>query len=205
MNVRGYLLFRITKLGAAIFLNEGSGVVLGKNVRVQRLRCLSAERPYARIEIGDHSVIYENAQLAAYGKGSIRLGENSIVGDVRIYSRERIVIGKRAVFSWNVFIQDFHPHPLDPNERAKQLQSMTLGFLPAFDGHRPSSTPLDWTFPTEAVEIGDDIWFGANCTILPGARIGSGSIVAASAVVVKGEYPPRSVLAGNPARVVKTL
>ena len=205
MNARGYLLFCLTRLAGYLFMTESSGISLGKNVRVQRLRCLSAERPHGRIGIGSHSVIYENAQLAAYGNGSIQLGENSIVGDVRIYCRERITIGKRAVFSWNVFIQDFHPHPLDPDKRGKQLESMTLGFMPAFDGHKAKSLPVDWVFPTEPVELGDDIWFGANCTVLPGARVGSGSIIAAGAVVVKGEYPPRSVLAGNPARVVKTL
>jgi acetyltransferase-like isoleucine patch superfamily enzyme len=55
------------------------------------------------------------------------------------------------------------------------------------------------------VEIGDDVWVGANATILKGARIGSGCIVASGAVVLAGSYAERSIIAGNPARVVKTL
>jgi acetyltransferase-like isoleucine patch superfamily enzyme len=37
--------------------------------------------------------------------------------------------------------------------------------------------------------IGDDVWFGANTTILPGVKIGSGSIIARGAVVTRGKYP----------------
>lgn len=209
-NLRAYMLFRCTRVGIFFFHRKPGpgakgGVRLGKNVRLQRLRCVSAELPGATVEIGDHAVIYEHARLAAYGEGHLSLGERAVVGDVRIYSRKRVAIGKRAIFSWNVFIQDFHPHPVDPDARAKQLVTMTDYFLPAFDGHRPTEPRFDWAFPTDEVILGDDIWFGANCTILPGVKIGSGSIVAAGAVVVKGEYPARSILAGNPAKVVKQL
>jgi maltose O-acetyltransferase len=50
--------------------------------------------------------------------------------------------------------------------------------------------------------IEDDVWLGANVTVLPGRRIGTGSIVAAGAVV-SSDVPPGSVVAGNPARVIK--
>ncbi len=57
----------------------------------------------------------------------------------------------------------------------------------------------------EPVYVGDGCWLGMGCTILPGARIGPACIVAAGAVVPRGDYPPNSLLAGVPARVVKTL
>lgn len=50
--------------------------------------------------------------------------------------------------------------------------------------------------------IGNDVWFGRNCTILPGTRIGDGCIVAAHAVV-SGEFPPYSLIGGNPARLIR--
>jgi acetyltransferase-like isoleucine patch superfamily enzyme len=49
------------------------------------------------------------------------------------------------------------------------------------------------------IEIGDGTWIGARCTILAGARIGRGSIVAGGAVVRSGQYPDNVLLAGVPA------
>ncbi len=53
--------------------------------------------------------------------------------------------------------------------------------------------------------IGKHVRIGGNATILPYTKIGDNSLVAAGAVVVEGDYPPNSVLVGNPARVVKTI
>ena len=53
------------------------------------------------------------------------------------------------------------------------------------------------------VTIGDGAWIGHGAIILPGARIGAQSIVAAGSVVV-GEVPDRTVVAGVPARVLRT-
>lgn len=51
------------------------------------------------------------------------------------------------------------------------------------------------------VIIGNDVWLATRAVILPGTTIGDGSIVAAGAVV-KGVFPPMSIIAGSPARVV---
>lgn len=56
---------------------------------------------------------------------------------------------------------------------------------------------------SRGVTIGEDVWVGAGTVILDGAEIGSGSIVNANAVV-SGRIPERSVVAGNPGRVVFT-
>ena len=52
------------------------------------------------------------------------------------------------------------------------------------------------------VSIGEDVWIGAACTILPGAIIGDNSVIAAGSVV-RGVIPPGSIAAGVPARVVR--
>lgn len=54
----------------------------------------------------------------------------------------------------------------------------------------------------KAVVIEDDVWAGANVTILKGVTIGRGSIIAAGAVVTKS-CPPYSIIGGVPARVLK--
>ncbi|MBR1609202.1 MAG: acyltransferase [Kiritimatiellae bacterium] len=52
------------------------------------------------------------------------------------------------------------------------------------------------------VRIGNDVWIGTRAVILPGCEIGDHCIVAAGAVVTKS-FPPFSIVAGVPARVVK--
>ena len=50
--------------------------------------------------------------------------------------------------------------------------------------------------------IGNDVWFGRNCVVMPGVKIGDGAIVAAHSVVTK-DVEPYSVVGGNPARFIK--
>ncbi len=52
------------------------------------------------------------------------------------------------------------------------------------------------------VVIERDVWIGANATILPGVRLSEGSIVGAGAVV-RHDVPPRTLVAGVPARVIR--
>lgn len=53
------------------------------------------------------------------------------------------------------------------------------------------------------VVIEDDVWAGANVTILKGVTIGRGSVIAAGAVVTKS-WPPYSIIGGVPAKVIRT-
>lgn len=54
------------------------------------------------------------------------------------------------------------------------------------------------------IHIEEDAWIGAGCIILPGVTIGQGSIVGAGSVVTK-DVEAHSVVAGNPAKVIKML
>jgi acetyltransferase-like isoleucine patch superfamily enzyme len=56
----------------------------------------------------------------------------------------------------------------------------------------------------KSITIEDNVWITMNAVILPGVTIGKNSIVAAGAIVTKS-VPPNSLVAGNPARIIKTL
>jgi len=53
------------------------------------------------------------------------------------------------------------------------------------------------------IVIEDDVWIGANATILKGVRISRGSIVGSGAVVTK-DVPPYSIVGGNPAKIIRS-
>ena len=54
------------------------------------------------------------------------------------------------------------------------------------------------------VTIGDNVWIGGNCVVMPGVHIGEGSVIGAGSVVTR-DIPARSVAAGNPCRVIRAI
>ena len=88
---------------------------------------------------------------------------------------------------------------------------ITIGknvFIGPFCGFYTATHPLDYARRNRGLEkalpikVGDNCWFGANVTVLPGVTIGSGCVIAAGSVVTK-DVPDNSIAAGVPA-VVKS-
>lgn len=55
---------------------------------------------------------------------------------------------------------------------------------------------------TKPILIGDDVWIGSKVTILKGVSIGDGAVIASNSVVTKN-VPPRCIVAGNPAKIIR--
>lgn len=101
-----------------------------------------------------------------------------------------ITLGDFVAVGPNVqFITD--THPVRPEDR----------FLPPEDGDIFPFKVVNYALP---ISIGDYVWIGAGAIILPGVTIGEGAVVAAGAVVTKN-VEPRMIVAGNPARVIKSV
>jgi len=61
---------------------------------------------------------------------------------------------------------------------------------------------LQGHLPVRAVTIGNDVWIGTRVVILPGITIGDGAVVGAGSIVTR-DVPPLTIVAGNPARVLR--
>ncbi|MEB8430937.1 DapH/DapD/GlmU-related protein [Cocleimonas sp. KMM 6892] len=61
------------------------------------------------------------------------------------------------------------------------------------------------TVPAPPIEIGNNVWLGANSIILPGVKIANNCVIGAGSVVTKSIKIPGSVVAGNPAKILKYI
>lgn len=145
------------------------------------------------IDIGAHSHI--KGELLTFGHGGqISIGEYCYVGEhCHIWSARNILIGNRVLIAHNVNIFDNATHPLGADERHRQFKSI-------ISGKHPSKLDL----LEEPVTISDDVWVGCMSIILKGVTIGQGAVIGAGSVVTK-DVPPYTVVAGNPAGVIREI
>lgn len=114
---------------------------------------------------------------ADFGKNII-VGKNAFFNSgCRLQDHGGIFIGDNVLFGHNVVLATLD-HDLDPAKRD------LLHCAP--------------------IRIGNDVWVGANVTITKGVTIGDGAVIAAGAVVTR-DVPPRTVVGGVPAKVIKEI
>jgi phosphonate metabolism protein (transferase hexapeptide repeat family) len=87
-----------------------------------------------------------------------------------------------------------------PMHRATQAH-FTYRASAYFPGEADDADFFDWR-RQHHVTIGHDVWIGHGAIVLPGRNIGTGAVIAAGAIVTK-DVPPYTIVAGNPARIVR--
>jgi len=87
-----------------------------------------------------------------------------------------------------------------PMHRATQAH-FTYRASAYFPGEADDAEFFDWR-REHHVTIGHDVWIGHGAIILPGRNIGTGAVIAAGAIVTK-DVAPYTIVAGNPARVIR--
>ncbi len=133
--------------------------------------------PWNRFEIGNHTTI-ESFALVNNGSGHVLLGDRVRIG-VGSSVLGPVTMGNGAGLGQHVFVSGFN-HGYSDATKNSSLQPLVV---------------------RETV-IEDEAHIGANAVVLPGVRIGKRSQVGAGSVVTK-DVPPFSIVAGNPARIIK--
>ncbi len=144
------------------------------------------------IIIGDHFSVGRSFRLEAFNgfrsdkeSPQLVIGNNVRIEDYcHIACVNKVEIGNNVLIASKVFITDhFHGN----------IDSRDID-IP------PSKRPL----VNKPVIIGDNVWIGDNVSVLPGVVLGDNVIIGANAVVTHS-FPHNSVIAGCPARLLKTL
>lgn len=152
------------------------------------------------LKIGDNSIV-SGRFIFESREGCVEIGCGCYVGGGEFISRSSINIGNHVTIAWGVMIYDHNSHPLDSSLRRSDLKIVRNNLRCGIRQNQGK----DWSVvKSRAIKICDDVWIGMNATILKGVTIGEGAVVAACSVVTK-DVPAWSVVAGNPAKVVKYL
>lgn len=141
--------------------------------------------------LGDHAGIYAGSYFDVGPAGQVVIGDYSMITSVAFRCEDRIEIGRRVMISWQVGLLDTHVLPRSRGRRAERTA------IASADPHA--------RFPpgeTRPIVIEDDVWIGFGTVVLPGVRVGAGSVIGARSVVNRS-IPPGVVAAGNPIRVVR--
>jgi acetyltransferase-like isoleucine patch superfamily enzyme len=139
------------------------------------------------IQIGANTMVMHGAELHVYNfrglpHAGIRIGRDCLIGEMNVLRGQGgITIGDRVYTS-----------PL------VQIAAVNHVFA---DPARPI---IEQGITAEGIVVEDDVWIGAGAIITDGVRIGRGAVIAAGAVVTH-DVPAHTVVAGVPARPVKTI
>ena len=175
-------------------LMKATKVKYGKNVVLKGTPVIF-NKGGATLEIGDDCVIkssflsnliglYQRTIIVTRVSGAeIKIGKNVGISGATIYARKSIEIGDNTMIGGNAKILDNDFHPIEIEARLNDDKEKI--------GTRP-------------VKIGKNCFIGCNALILKGTELGDGCVVGAGAVV-SGKFEENSVIAGNPARVIKKL
>lgn len=146
-------------------------------------------------------------------KPSLDKERNQIIEKILGYQPQNLILlspfvcdyGKNIVFGKNVFV-NINCYFMDG-------ATITIGdnvFIGPSCGFYTANHPLDYKSRNRGLEkalpimIGNNVWFGANVSVIPGVNIGDGCVIAAGSVVTH-DIKPNSLVAGVPARIIKEI
>lgn len=156
-------------------------------------------RTYVRI--GNKGII--NAHFVFESeKGEVIIGDNVHLGGVTFISRNKIEIQDDVTMAWGVVLYDHNSHSIFWDERKNDNHQCYDDYL---NYHGNNVVNKDWSFVQDKpIVIESKVWIGFDVTILKGVTVGEGAVIGAKSVVTK-DIAPWTVVAGNPAVVVKYL
>ena len=146
------------------------------------------------LTIGHGASTYLGTMFDVGRQGRVTLGDYALVHGARIICEADITIEDYALVSWNVVLMDSYRVTFDPDARREVVRRV------------PDERPrrIEPAVPGRPVRIGRAAWIGFDSCVLPGVTVGEGAIVGARSVVA-ADVEPFTIVAGNPARVVRRL
>ncbi len=183
-------------------------VIIGNNARIGEYVLLGVEprKPTRKLQIGNNAVIRSHTVIYAGNK----IGDNFQTGHGALIRENNVIgnnvsIGSHTVVERENIIEDdvrIHSHCFIPEFVIIKKKAWIGPRVTILNVLHPPCPK--WEECAKNVVIEENAKIGGNVTILPRVKIGKNSLIGAGSVVTK-DVPPDSVVAGNPARVIKKV
>lgn len=181
----------LTHLWFKIIFVLDKNISFGKNIHIKKAPIIKIGKK-SFLNIGNnvtlnsknstyHVNMFAPVKIFSKVPGSIVIiGDNTRIHGACIHSHKKISIGKNCLIAANSQIFDSSGHTLSKKDRLKVSKE------------------------AKEIIIEDNVWIGTGVIILPGTVIKEGSVVSAGSVV-RGTFEINSLIAGNPAKLIKKI
>src|ERR1044072_1798719 len=149
------------------------------------------------LTMGDASGAYDRTTFVVGRGGRVSVGAYTVLNGAYIVCNERIEVGNNCLLAWGSVLTDTWPSDvrmLPVSLRREVMRAIAddpARRLPAFVEPQP-------------IVLEDNVWVGFDVVVLPGVRLGHGSVVGCKTVVAE-DVPAYAVVVGSPARIVRHL
>jgi acetyltransferase-like isoleucine patch superfamily enzyme len=181
------------------FIDVEPSVIIGSGAEVVISNPPLDNRCLIKIE-EDSQIFGQISVLRPEAKVSI--GQRCQINGCSLVSAIGIKIGNDVMIAGGSVLWDNDSHSIVWEERMNDVIQCGIDYR---------QTPEDWTrhkdwtnVKMHPIEIHDKVWIGMNAMILKGVTIGEGAVVGARSVVTH-DVPPYTLVAGNPARIIRTI
>lgn len=149
------------------------------------------------LTLGDASGAYDRTTFVVGPQGRIDVGAYTVLNGAYLVCNGRIRVGDHCLLAWGSVLTD--TWPADAGALPVTLRREVMRAA----AHEPTRSLPVFTEPRPVV-LEDNVWVGFDAVVLPGVRLGRGSVVGCK-TVVGTDVPPYGVVVGSPARVVRYL
>ncbi len=191
---------RLTPRRIMVFINKKKmhfylkkkNIILGEGLVIDKKPIIDIHKD-AKLLIGDNVTINSNnigyhvnmfaacKLMADKPNAIIEIGDNTRIHGSCIHAHKKITIGKNCLIAANCQIMDGNAHDLSFPDVSNRINTRS---------------------ESNEVIIEDSVWLGTGVVVLPGVKIGAGSVISANSVVHK-DIPPMVVAGGNPITIIK--